>query len=127
MLENNAYVNRVIGRIKTLKGRRRTGKALYYASKKLFLGRPKCGRKRVLIVLTSGVSADRVSKPSKRLAALGVVSFVLVTKRVGIRQMEVIATTRKHVTVVAYKSLTSLTAKLSNRICNSPKGKNKSI
>jgi hypothetical protein len=116
-------VNRILGGIKILRGKRRTGSALYYAKKYLFSGRPQCGRKRVLVVLTSGVSVDRVVKPSKSLVSIGVEIFVVTTSRGARSQMQQISTTRQHVFIVSYKSAVSVVSRLASKICVSPKGK----
>ena len=115
-------VYRILGRIKYYGGRRYTGKALKYAKRYLFVGKPQCGKKRVLIVLTSGVSVDRVWKPSKGLVGVGVEIFAVVTSRRVIRQMQKITTTRYHVYLASYRTLVSITDKLKKKICTTPRG-----
>lgn len=119
---SNRDVNRALGRIKIRRGRRRTGSALRYVKKYLFEGKPKCGRKRVLVVLTSGASVDGVRKPAKSLENIGVEIFVVVPNKGGRKQMHQIATSRRHVITMAHGHLITIVVRMSSQICVSPKG-----
>jgi len=116
-------VYRILGGIRYYGGRRYTGRALNYAKRYLFVGKPQCGKKRVLIVLTSGVSVDRVLRPSKGLALIGVEIFAVITTRRAVRQIQKITTTRYHVYVASYNNLVGITDRLKNKICVTPRGK----
>ncbi|XP_031557395.1 collagen alpha-1(XII) chain-like, partial [Actinia tenebrosa] len=107
---SNRDVNRALGRIQIRRGRRRTGSGLRYAKRYLFEGKPKCGRKRVLIVLTTGASADGVRRPAKSLENIGVEIFVVVPNKGGRKQMHQIATSRLHVVTMAYARLINIVA-----------------
>jgi len=115
-------IYRILGKIRYYGGRRYTGKALKYAKRYLFVGKPQCGRKRVLIVLTSGVSVDRVWRPSKGLARIGVEIFAVVNTKGAVRQIQRMTTTRYHVYVSSYSNLVRITNRLRGKICVSPRG-----
>ena len=116
-------VYRIIKRIRYFGGRAYTGRALYYVKKYLFIGKPQCGRKRVLIVVSSSVSRDSIVRPSKSLIAMGIETFVLVTNVKTYRQLRRIATTRTHVIMVSYRSIIKVVKRLSYRICKAPSGR----
>ena len=115
-------IYRILGRIRRLGGRRYTGRALTYTKRYLFYGKPKCARKRVLIVIANGVSTDRVWKPAKSLNSVGVEIFAVLTRRQAIGQMRRITTTRHHLYVTSYSNLVGITDRLKNKICVTPKG-----
>lgn len=118
------HIQRLLLRIRYRGGRRYTGRALLHARRYLFPGNAKCGRKRVLIVLTSGVSRDRVSQPARSLAGIGVEIFVVVSSGRAVRQMRTIITTRQHLYVSFYNNLVRITDRLRNKICVTPRGMN---
>lgn len=117
-----ATVLRIINRIRYIGGRSYTGRALYYVKKRLFYGRPHCGRKRVLIVISGAISRDRIMRPSKGLTTIGVETFVIVTNVKAFGKLQVIATTRTHVFVTTYTAMRMIVKKLTIKICNSPRG-----
>lgn len=119
---SSATVNRVIGRIRIIKGRRYIGRALKYVKKYLFAGRPQCGRKRVLIVINGGASVDGVLRPAKTLKEVGVEVFVMLTSKQGVKQMHQIVTSRYHVIHTTYRSIIRITDRLTKKLCHSPKG-----
>ncbi|EDO35180.1 predicted protein, partial [Nematostella vectensis] len=110
-------LTRVTSRIRFLRGPRRTGRALRYARKYLFRGKPRCGRRRVLIVVTSGRSGDRVRKPSSELQAVGVEIVAVSIGGGGRRQVTRIASTRSHVFVVGIKRLVKIVGRIQARVC----------
>lgn len=123
----SGYVTKIINRVKYIGGRSYTGRALYYVKKYLFSGRPKCGVKRVLIVISS-VSRDRITRPSKALTGIGVETFVIVTNVKAYRQLRIIATTRTHVIMTSYRSIIKVVLnRLAKRICKHPIGKSNSV
>lgn len=109
-----------VGRIRVLRGRRRLGRALSYTRRYLFRGKPQCGKRRVLIVLTTGRSVDRVKKPAEALKGAGVEIFAIGIGRVGRRGLLRVTTDRKHVFVVGVRRLLSIVRTLKDRICYSP-------
>lgn len=119
---NARSVNRVIGQIRIIRGRRYIGRALRYVTKYLFVGRPHCARKRVLIVISNGISVDRVLVPSRRLKAIGVEIFVVLTSRKGILHTYQIVTSRYHMIQTTYRELVKVTDRLTRKLCHSPKG-----
>lgn len=109
-----------IGRIRALRGVRRLGRALYFARRYLFTGKPQCGRRRILIVLTAGRSIDRVRRPAVALLGAGVEIFIVGVGRVGRRSLLRVTTDRRHVFVVRFTQLYSIVRTLKKRICYSP-------
>lgn len=119
---NAKSVNRVIGQIRIIRGRRYIGRALRYVTKYLFVGKPQCGRKRVLIVINNGISVDGVLKPTRSLKAIGVEIFVVLTSRKGIKHTYQIVTSRYHMIQTTYRKLIKITDRLTGKLCHSPKG-----
>ncbi|KAJ7378689.1 hypothetical protein OS493_021269 [Desmophyllum pertusum] len=117
---NPTQIDRLIDRIR-LSGRsgRYLGKALSYTRRYLFKGRPRCGRRRVLIVLATGVSRDGVRRPAGRLFASGVEIYAIGIGRVRRRTLMQIATVSKQVFSVGTRRLVSLSRLIKDRICSS--------
>lgn len=115
-------VGRVLPGIYIRSGRRYLGSGLNYVKQFIFTGKPKCGQKRVLIVLTGGVSLDSVVRPSKALGQIGVEIFGVVTSKTAVRQIRQITTTAQHLTVVSYRRLVTIADALTLKICNTPRG-----
>ena len=114
-------IYRVVNRIR-LRGRggRYLGRALAYTGRYLFIGKPRCGRRKVLIVLTTGESRDRIRIPGLRLFASGVEIYAIGIGRVRRRSLLQIATASTHVFNVAARRLVSITRTIKDRICSSP-------
>lgn len=119
---NIRNIDRMLLRIRYYGGRRYTGRALSYAKNYIFKGRPQCGRKRVLIVISSGVSVDRVWKPARGLVGLGVEIFAVITSQRAVREMQKITTTRNHVYVSSYSGLVAVANPIKKKICITPRG-----
>ena len=113
-------LSRTIDRIRKGRGVRRIGRALYVAGRKLYRGKPVCGTRRVLIVITTGVSVDSVRRPVKRLQASGVELYVVGVGRVSRRYLLQIGTDTKHVLLAGFRSLLTITRTIKEKICNSP-------
>lgn len=115
---NRALILRAIDNMRYPRGSTYIGKALTFARRYLYPGRPASGRKRVLIVLTDGVSKDSVSTPARRLRASGCEIFVLGIGR-GHRksQLRQIATDRNHVFEVSFRSLGSVIQTIKTKAC----------
>ena len=106
--------------IRRLNGRRRLGSALNYAKQYLFSGKPQCGRRRVLIVLTFGTSFDQVRRPAVALQAAGVEIFMVGVGRVNSRTLLQVATDRQHIFMVGFARLYTIVTTLRDKICYSP-------
>lgn len=119
-------VNRAVNRIKYLRGGRNIGQALRYVGRYLYKGKSRCGRRRVLILITSGTSQDRVGRPAKVLHAEGVELYTVAVGKVSLRNLLRIATDTKHVLVTGYRGLMTIVRTLKDRICHSP-GNSESI
>ena len=109
-----------IRRIRALRGRGRLGRALYYVRRYLFRGKPQCGRRRILIVLTAGRSIDRVRRPAVALQGAGVEIFMVGIGRISSRSLVRVTTDRRHVFVVGFTQLYTIVRTLKDRICFSP-------
>ena len=114
-------IYRVVDRIR-LRGRggRFLGRALAYTGRYLFRGKPRCGRRRVLIVLTTGESRDRIKLPALRLFSSGVEIYGIGIGRVRRRSLLLIAAAPTHVFNVGWRRLVSITRTIKDRICSSP-------
>lgn len=119
---SRSSVASVFPKIYIRRGRRYLGRALNYVKKYIFTGKPKCGQKRVLVVLTSGVSLDSVVRPSKALVGIGVEIFGVATSTSIVKQIKQITTTSLHLYVVPYKKLATIANSLTLKICNTPRG-----
>lgn len=118
----NGNVRNILGRITVIRGHRQTGRALHYAHKIFFRRRPECGRKRVLVIITSGYSVDNIVKPSRALQNNGVEIYAVMTSYRIHTQFRSALTTRQHGIVVSYKQMIKIVSGLSSKICHSPRG-----
>lgn len=116
-------VIKILPRIRLLGGRRYTGRALHHAKNVLFRGQPECGRKRVLVILTSGYSVDNVVSPSRALNAKGVEIFAVMTNYRTMNQYKNVLLTKRHGIVVSYRASITIIQRLASKICYTPKGK----
>ena len=116
-----APILRAIDNLRYPRGGTYIGKALSFAQRYLYSGRPASGRKRVLVVLTDGVSQDSVSAPARRLRASGCEVFVLGIGR-GYRksQLRQIATDNSHVFTVSFRSLGKVIQNVKTKACQKP-------
>lgn len=118
---SRAQVYREVGNLRLLRRRRRrTAEALLYAKRYLFSGKPKCGRRRVLILLTTGTSRDNVIRPARILHAVGVEVYAIGVGRVSVRYLRKIATDRYHVFSVSGRRLITIVRTIKDRMCYSP-------
>lgn len=109
---------RAIGRVRYPGGGTKTGKALRYTLRNLFRGRTPKSRKRVLVLLTDGVSQDSVKGPALRLKKAGVEVFTIaVGKSYRKQQLRQIASDGSHIIKVSFSSLPTLMVGLKTRIC----------
>ena len=72
----------------------------------------------MLVLLTDGLSQDRVGSAASRMKATGVEVFAIgLGKKVKHRQLRLIATDRNHVMTTSFSTLMTLILKLKNQIC----------
>ena len=116
-----AQIYRAVDRLQLRRrGGRYLGRALTYTRRYLFRAKPRCRRRRVLIVLTSGISRDRIRRPARRLHASGVEIYAIGIGSVRRRFLLQIATGSRHVFNVDARRLVSITRIVKDRICSSP-------
>ena len=115
---STAKVLRAIDRIRYPRGGTNIGKALDFARNYLFRGRNPRRRKRVLVLLTDGISQDRVGQPASRMKATGAEVFAIgLGKKYRRRQLLQMATDQNHVLTVSFSLLMSAILKLKNQVC----------
>lgn len=112
-----AEVLKAVDRIRYMRGGTRIGKALRYAGR-YFFRRRRRGRKPVLIVMTDGISQDRVRRPASQLKRRQVEIFSLgIGKRYKRRQLSEMATSPAHVLTVGFNSLSTVVTAIKQRAC----------
>ena len=109
-----------ISRIRQLDRGRRLGKALTYARTYLFKGKPQCGRRRILVVLTAGGSTDKVRQAKEGLQKAGVEIFVVGVGGVSRRTLMQVATDRQQIFKIQFAQLHTIVNTLKERMCYSP-------
>lgn len=115
---SKAEVLRAIDRIRYPRGGTKIGKALDFARSYLFGGRNPRRRKRVLVLLTDGISQDRVRQPASRMKATGAEVFAIgLGKKYRRTQLLQMATDQNHVLTVSFSLLMSIILKLKNQVC----------
>lgn len=112
---NRHGVVRAIGRMRYLRGRARTGRALRYARRYLF-GRSK--RRKVLIVMTGRKSGDNVHGPARglRRAGIDVISLGF-GKRYSTGQLKAMASSRRNVFTAGFTNLVSVVRAIKKKAC----------
>ena len=91
-----------------------------FVKRYLFQGKPTCGRRRVLVLVTAGVSRDDVVRPARILHAAGVEVYTVGVGRVSVRYLRKIATDRFHVFSANVGSLLTIVRTLKDKMCHSP-------
>lgn len=114
---SRGQVYSAVNGIRQLSGARYLGKALRDTKTYMFRGKPQCGRRRILIVLTGGGSVDRARGPALSLLGSGVEIFVIGVGRVSSQSLIHVTTDRQHVFVVGYSRLYSIVQTLMDKIC----------
>lgn len=115
---SKAQLLRAIENTRYPRGGTKIGKALDFTRTYLFRGRSVRGRKRVLVVVTDGISQDEVSSAASRMKASGVEVFAIgLGKRFRRRQLLQMATDRNHVLTVSFSALMTLILNLKNQVC----------
>ena len=113
-------VYNAISRIRQLGRGRRLGKALTYARTYLFKGKPQCGRRRILIVLTAGGSTDEMRQAREGLQKAAVEIFVIGVGGVSRQTLMQVATDRQHMFKIKFAQLHTIVNTLKDIICYSP-------
>lgn len=109
---------RAVGNLRLPGGGTRTGQALYQARRAFFPGRASKNRKRVLVLLTDGISQDSVKGHGRNLRYAGVEVFtVAVGRNYRQSQLQQIASDGSHIIKVSFKLLPTKLAGLQRRIC----------
>lgn len=101
------------------RGGRYLGRALTYTERYLFRSRPRCGRRRVLVVLTTGEPRDAVKRPAVRLFSSGVEIYAIGFGTVRRKSLQRIATVGKQVFRVDARQLVALSRIIQDKICSS--------
>lgn len=125
-LNTVTHIQQAINSIRYPRGRTYIGKALAFTRRYLFRGRRRRNRKRILIMLTDGISQDRVARQASLLRAKQVEIFTVgIGQALKRRQLLQIATDRNHVSVVSFRGLASLSKAIRSKICQviTPTGK----
>lgn len=106
-------------KIRLQRGPLRLGRALHYARRYLFRSRRQCGRKRVLVVFTSGRSTDRVQRVGRILKRIGIEVFVVsIGKQSSRKQMFKIATNGLHVFKASLRTLSAVLNTIRVKACS---------
>ena len=120
---NTYYTRRevmnAVQKIPYINGGTRIGLAIRRATRYLFKPHPHPGRKKVLVVLTDGISYDDVIVPARRLRRKGVSIYALgMGLKYSRRQLGKIAGTPRHVFTSKFATLRTAARKLVSRICS---------
>ena len=106
-----------LNRVRYPRGLTRIGRALRFA-KNYFFARSPATRKKTLVLLTDGISKDPVGGPAASLRTLGVEIFVLgIGRAVRRQQLVAMATDRRHVFGVSFRSLGSVVKTIKGKVC----------
>ena len=98
------------------------GRALRNARRRLFRGRTIRGRKRTLLVITDGVSSDRVRSPASGLKRGGVEMFALgIGSRFRKSQLQLIASSPLNVFTAGFSRLGKVVRAIKDRVCQPTK------
>lgn len=118
---SRAQVYRELKKLSLLRGRRRnTARALMYVKRHMFRGKPTCGRRRVLVLVTARETRDNVVRPARILHAAGIEVYTVGLGRVSVRYLRKIATDRFHAFVKNARSLLTIVRTIKDRMCHSP-------
>lgn len=114
---NKRYLMKAIDRIPYLRSITRTGYALSFARRNLFNSRRR-NRKQVLIVMTDGISNDRVGGSALALKRAGIEVFAIgIGKNYNIGQLMQIASTKRQVYVAGFRNLQNIVRVIKSKAC----------
>lgn len=117
-LNTVTHVQQAINSIRYPRGKTYIGKALAYTRRYLFSGRRRRNRKRILVMLTDGISQDRIDREASLMKGKGVEVFTVgIGRALKRRQLLQIATDRNHVSVVSFRGLATLSKAIRSKIC----------
>lgn len=117
-LNSVTHVTQAIDSIRYPRGGTYIGRALAFIRRYLFSGRRKSNRKRILILLTDGLSKDGVRREASLLKTRDVEVFAVgIGKAVRLSQLLQIATDRQHVSFVSFRALATLSSSMKAKIC----------
>lgn len=112
---NQATLTNVLGRIPSMKGKARLGRALKFAASSLF---SRSTRRKVAVVITASKSLDSVTAPARLLRRAGV---TVVTVGIGrdrsVTQLRQMASTRRYVFASHFKTLSNIVRAIKERAC----------
>ena len=92
------------------------GLALRYSRRYLFSRSG--GRKKVMIVMTDGISNDAVFKPARELKRMGVNIFALgIGRKYNTKQLYQIASSRQFVFTSGFKAMGNVVGTIERRVC----------
>ena len=92
------------------------GLALNYVRRNLF--DRSAGRKKVLIVMTDGISQDEVSTPAGLLKRMGVNIFALgIGRQYSMRQLQQIASSSRFVFTSGFRAMGSVVGTIQRKAC----------
>ena len=112
-----SYVIRLIRAMKLVCGARYTGAALQYSYTNIIR---RTSRKRVLVLLTTGGSKDDVRRAAALLQRSRTETFCVgIGRRYSLRELQYIASDRRHVYTAAFRNLGSLVNLIKRKICKS--------
>lgn len=100
--------------------KRNTGQALLFAKTRLFNSKPRCGRRRVLILITTGTARDDVVRPARVLHAVGVEVYSIGVGSVSFKYLRTVSTNRYHAFVVSARRLVTIVRTVKDKMCYSP-------
>lgn len=111
-------VFRAIDRIRYLRGGTRTGLALRRARR--FLYNRRTPRRKVLVIMTDGITYDDIKKPTRQLHRMGVETYALgIGLKYSKRQLLLMATDRRHVKTSKFANLRKVAKLIVKDICKS--------
>ena len=114
---NKRYLMKAIDRIPYLRSITRTGYALSFARRNLFNSRRR-NSKQVLIVMTDGISNDRVGGSALALKRAGIEVFAIgIGKNYNIGQLMQIASTKRQVYVAGFRNLQNIVRVIKSKAC----------
>lgn len=119
---SKVQILRAIDQVRYPRGGTRIGNALEFTRNYLFKQRTPRKRKQVLVLITDGISQDRVGPAASRLKATGTEVFAVgVGKNYRRRQLYHIATDRKHVVTTSFSMLMTIILALKKQVCQRQK------
>ena len=112
-----SYVIRVIKNMKRVCGARYTGAALQYSYRNII---SRTSRRKVLVLTSTGPSRDDIRGATALIQRSRVEVFAVgIGRRYNFRELQYIATDRRHVYTAAYRNIESLVTLMKKKVCKS--------